>query len=128
MIEKECLDAETTASTSREEAEEPSVKKKDEKETAMTFLLGTTANSTQCTDEDRSGKGEFEWFKRERQLHHDECALSWWKSNQEWFLITKVACKLLCITASERIFSTAGLTVSNLRSSLKPENIDMLIF
>jgi len=48
----------------------------------MTFLLVTAANSAHCTDEDRSGKGEFAQFKRERQLHHDECALVWWKSNQ----------------------------------------------
>ena len=130
MIE-ESLEAEPTTSTSREESGEPNAKKK--KETAMSFLLGTTASSSQSTEEDKSGKAEFDRFKREPQLHHDECALLWWKSNQERFpVISKVARQLLCVLAtsvpSERIFSTAGLVVSNLRSSLKSENTDMLIF
>ena len=130
-IIEESLEAEPTTSTSREESGEPNAKKK--KETAMSFLLGTTASSSQSTKEDKSGKAEFDRFKREPQLHHDKCALLWWKSNQERFpVISKVARQLLCVPAtsvpSERIFSTAGLVVSNLRSSLKSENTDMLIF
>lgn len=111
--------------------EEPRAKKKNDKETALSFLLGAT--STQSAEEDNSGKGEFERFKKEAQLHHDENALVWWKTNQERFpVIAKIARQLLCVPAtsvpSERIFSTVGLIVSNLRSSLKPENTDMLIF
>ena len=128
-MEKECHQAEKAT----EVAEEPRSKKKknNEEETAMSFLLGAT--STQSTEEDNSGKGEFERFKKEPQLHHDENALVWWKTNQERFpVIANVARQLLCVPAtsvpSERIFSTAGLIVSNLRSSLKPENTDMLIF
>jgi len=127
-IEKEYQEAERAT----EIIEEPRAKKKksNEKETAMSFLLGA---STQSAGEDYSAKGEFERFKKEPQLHHDEHALEWWKNNHERFpLIAKVARQLLCVPAtsvpSERIFSTAGLIVSNLRSSLKPENTDMLIF
>ena len=115
--------------------EEPRAKKKksNEKETVtlrMSFLLGA---STQSAGEDYSAKGEFERFKKEPQLHHDEHAVEWWKNNHEQFpLIVKVAHQLLCVPAasvpSERIFSTAGLIVSNLKSSLKPENTGMLIF
>ena len=124
-IEKEYQEAERAT----EIIEEPK-KKSNEKETAMSFLLGA---STQSAGEDYSAKGEFERFKKEPQLHHDEHALEWWKKNHERFpLIAKVARQLLCVPAtsvpSERIFSTAGLIVSNLRSSLKPENTDMLIF
>jgi len=49
MIERECQDVERTAGTSREEIEEQSTNSKDGKETAMTFLLGVTANSVHCT-------------------------------------------------------------------------------
>ena len=75
--------------------------------------MRTTTNSTRSTDEDKLGKAELEQFKRQPQLHHDECALLWWKSNQEQFpVIAEVARKLLCVPAtsvpSERIFSTAG--------------------
>ena len=54
--------------------EEPRAKKKkgNEKETAMSFLLGA---STQSAGEDHSAKGEFERFKKEPQLHNDEHAL-----------------------------------------------------
>ncbi|XP_030386796.1 uncharacterized protein LOC115633472 isoform X2 [Scaptodrosophila lebanonensis] len=41
-------------------------------------------------------------------------------------------CKYLCVpatsTESERMFSKAGLIVSEKRSSLKSKNVDMLIF
>ena len=52
MIEKECQgteDVEMTEGTSREEAEEQRGNKKDERETAMTFLLGKIANSAKTS-------------------------------------------------------------------------------
>ena len=130
-METECQQAEKATGEVTEEPRAKKKKKDEKKETAMSFLLGAT--STQSAEENSSGKGEFERFKKEPQLHHDENALLWWKANQERFpLIAQVARQLLCVPAtsvpSERIFSTAGLIVSNLRSSLKPENTDMLIF
>ena len=88
------------------------------------------ATLTQSAEDNNSGRGEFEHFKKEPQLHHDENALLWWKTNQERFpIIAKVARQLLCVPVtsvpSERIFSTARLIVSNLRSSLKPDNTDI---
>ena len=57
--------------------------------------------STQSAEEDNSTKGEFECFKKEPQLHHDEHALEWWKNNHERFpLIAKVAFQLLCVPAT----------------------------
>jgi len=45
--------------TTRFSTEEPNAKKKDENKTAMSLLLGA-ANSTPSTDEDKSGKAEYE--------------------------------------------------------------------
>ena len=46
--------------------------------------------------------------------------------------LAEIARRLLCVpassTASERLFSTAGSTVSKIRNSLKPENVDALLF
>ena len=46
--------------------------------------------------------------------------------------LAKVAGSIMCVPAtsraSERLFSTAGLTVINLQSCLKPENVDVFVF
>ena len=65
VLEKEYQEAERVT----EIIEEPRAKKK--------------GASTQSAGEDYSAKGEFERFKKEPQLHHDEHALEWWKNNHE---------------------------------------------
>ena len=72
-------------------------------------------------------------FQNEPQTHHDFDALVWWKMNSKRFpILARLAKRYLCVPATsipaERIFSTARLVVSNKRSSLTPENADMLIF
>ena len=57
----------------------------------------------------------------------------WWKDNTARFpLLSKLAKTFLNIpatsTPSERVFSTAGQTVTQLRSCLKPSKVDALIF
>ena len=57
----------------------------------------------------------------------------WWKVNEPRFPnISKLAKSILCIpatsTASERIFSSAGTTISKKRNCLKPENVDEILF
>ena len=59
--------------------------------------------------------------------------LNCWKNNTHRYLrVAKVARDVLAIPAtsapSERIFSTAGLTVTKLRSCLKPSSVDALVF
>lgn len=59
--------------------------------------------------------------------------LIWWKQNESKFpRISKVAKRLLCIPATsapaERLFSNAGLTISDRRTRLEPENAEMLVF
>ena len=54
------------------------------------------------------------------------------KNAERFPTIAKVAKRYLCIPATsvpaERVFSTAGLIINEKRSSLLPENSDMLIF
>ncbi len=64
-------------------------------------------------------------------LHSDPIA--WWRDNQARFpLLSKVGRKYMTICAtsapSERVFSKAGNIVSPLRSSLKPNKVNMLVF
>lgn len=50
----------------------------------------------------------------------------------EFSILQRCAKKILCTPAtsvpSERIFSKAGIVVSDRRSRIKPKNVDMLIF
>jgi hypothetical protein len=59
--------------------------------------------------------------------------LSWWRTKQEKFpLLAKLAMKYLSIPAtsapSERVFSTAGITIANDRARLDPTGAGELVF
>ena len=66
-------------------------------------------------------------------LKSRENVLEWWSHNSGQFPnIAKLAKRYLCVPATsvpaEQVFSVAGEVVNCKRSSLKPENVDMLIF
>ena len=103
--------------------------KKQREDTAMSFLLGKERDH----DSTPTWEVEIERFQREPQVHHDLDALDWWQKNEIRFpSLAKLARRYLCVPATsvsaERIFSIAGLVISNKRSNLTPENADMLIF
>ena len=59
--------------------------------------------------------------------------LTWWRTNCTLFpMLSSLVRKYLCVpatsTPSERVFSTAGNLVTQKRSMLKPETVDMLVF
>ncbi len=59
--------------------------------------------------------------------------LAWWRNHcRDFRLLAKRAKKYLCIqassSASERLFSKAGLVITPKRTQLKPEKANMLIF
>jgi len=59
--------------------------------------------------------------------------LAWWKKNEKMFpTLAILARRYLCIPAtsspSERLFSTAGLTISKRRNALGDENASAIIF
>ena len=76
---------------------------------------------------------ELDLYFVEKPVARDVQPLKWWKENNACFpRLADVARVLLGIPATsapaERIFSTAGLTVTKLRSCLKPESVEALIF
>ncbi len=106
-------------------AEPPPAKKKS---SAMDFLLGDTGNSVSLTTKD-----EMDRFIQEPIVDHDSNVLEWWRRNEErFYALSVLAKKLFCIPAtsvpSERIFSIAGNIITKKRASLKPDNLDMLVF
>ena len=121
--------ATTDPSSSDSTCTQPQAKKRKE-ETAMSFLLGV---GTESDGDTLSWQDEIEQFHRESQVHHDSDALEWWqKSEMRFPTLPKLVRHYLCVPATsvpaERIFSIAGLVISNKRSSLTLENADMLIF
>lgn len=62
----------------------------------------------------------------------EDPALWWWNRRDTYPLLSDLALSYLCVqassTPSERVFSTAGDTISPERSRILPEKADMLIF
>ena len=63
----------------------------------------------------------------------DSNPLTWWKSHETKYpRLAKLAQEYLSVPATsiptERTFSVAGLTVSNLRTTLDPDTVDQIIF
>lgn len=100
--------------------------------TALDLLLGSENGSTHADEEDPIMQ-EVDQYLKEPNAPRESSPLLWWKANQQHFpLTTKLAKKYLGIpatsTPSERVFSTAGLTVTRLRSCLTPDHVNMLVF
>ena len=103
----------------------PSCKKT---KTAFDILLGEEEEVT-----DNSCEAELNQYFAEKVATRDTDPLQWWSMNEFRFkTLAQVARSILCVlatsTASERLFSTAGLAVTNLRSCLKPDNVDAFVF
>ena len=100
---------------------------------ALAFLL-----ESDNSDADNLNDAEVQVnrYLTEPPLKCDEpgnCCLDWWKINGGRFpQVAVLARRYLCVpptsVPAERIFSTAGLVINKQRSSLTPENADMIIF
>lgn len=100
------------------------------KKHALDILLGD--EDTQESNEE-TVKNELLQYLADKPPSRDNQPLLWWKTNEHRFSrLTKVARSWLCIpatsTPSERLFSKAGSVVSKKRNSLKPKNVDVILF
>ncbi|CAF2262836.1 unnamed protein product, partial [Rotaria magnacalcarata] len=84
----------------------------------------TSSNST-CS--------ELIMYQHEREISRNDNPLKWWSENKRKYpLLSQLACKYLCISAtsapSERMFSASGYLTSDRRSRLTPESANVLLF
>ena len=88
-------------------------------------------------DDDDSSRGslseEFDNYLKLTPLKSRDNCLEWWSHNSLQFPnLAKLAKRYLCVSAisvpAEQVFSVAGEVINKKRFSLKPENVDMLIF
>ena len=99
------------------------------KKTALDIIFGEEEMSS-C---EVSPLDEVVQFMGEKIVPRTTLPLTWWKENATKYpRLARIARWVIGIpttsATSERVFSTAGLTVSKLRSCLKPTNVDALIF
>ena len=108
------------------EVVEPQLKKK--RTSSLDLILGPEQAASHISTAD-----ELKQFLSEKPSLRKDSPLLWWKVNAERFpnlaCLARVPLSIPAISApSERVFSTAGNTVTKLRNCLKPKNIDALIF
>ncbi|XP_041841996.1 E3 SUMO-protein ligase ZBED1-like [Melanotaenia boesemani] len=111
----------------------PSTSKK--KKTLGSFFKVSGATTPRPTphQEQQAAATELRSYLQCANLDSEEDPLDWWREHQRLYpKLSKLAKKYLSIPAtsspSERVFSTGGDVVTCLRSSLKPENVDRLVF
>ncbi|XP_051784409.1 E3 SUMO-protein ligase ZBED1-like [Erpetoichthys calabaricus] len=78
-------------------------------------------------------KAEMSSYLVSPMLDSEANPLDWWRKHHVHFpTLSKVAKKYICVPAtsspSERVFSSGGNIVTCLRSCLKPEKVNMLVF
>ena len=76
---------------------------------------------------------ELKRYLEEPHISREEDPLAWWRERATLFpKLKEMANRYLCTPASsvpsERLFSKAGELISHRRSSLKEENINMILF
>ena len=91
-------------------------------------------SSPQILDVHQKAEVEVNDYLREAKLNRKEDPFIYWTGNNaiKWPLLTKLASKLHSApptsAESERLFSTAGLIVNDLRKRLTPEHVEKLLF
>ena len=121
--------AEDIAKLDQKESE-PHHKMRKTEMNAWDILLG---DEEQPIDSNNSRQQECDSYWAEKTRARDGDPLKWWSVKQEAYpSIARLAKRLLCIpatsAASERVFSTTGNTITQLRNSLSGNTVESLIF
>ena len=128
LVEKaSALECSCSSTGTSDEPSPPPVKKK--KPNVLDRLLGEVDRD----DENTSVSEEVTLFMQERPIKRKEDPLSWWRGNARHFPhLAILARRYLAIpatsTASERVFSVAGIVVDKRWCALTVEMIDALVF
>ena len=96
---------------------------------AIDFLLGPEYRNPSTLKQNE----ELSFYLKDPPIRPSEDPLIWWKRNDHRFpVLAKIARQYLVIPGTsvpaERVFSTAGLIISSIRSRLTPDHANMLIF
>ncbi|XP_039597059.1 E3 SUMO-protein ligase ZBED1-like [Polypterus senegalus] len=121
---------ETAQKTSEEDAEAGCAPKK---KMTLGSYFKTAEQALPPNNQKSSVACELESLLQSSYLDSEGDPLKWWKEHEKSYpRLSKVAKKYLCIPAtsspSERAFSSGGNLVTCLRSSLKPDQVDRLVF
>jgi len=114
-------DIEANSSSSSQNLQPPAKKK------ALDILFGQEERNSSVSSD------EVELYFSENSIPRSFNPLQWWKANSFRYprpsqLVKPLFAIPATSTASERLFSVAGLTVSRLCSSLNRENVNALVF
>ena len=129
LVEKaSALECSCSSAGTSDEPSPPPVKKK--KPNVLDRLLGEEVDRD---DENTSVSEEITLFMQERPIKRKEYPLSWWRGNAIRFPhLAILARRYLAIpatsTASDRVFSVAGIVVDKRWCALTVEMIDALVF
>ena len=128
---KEALLSKMELMEASEDAEQPTEPPAKRPTTALDILLGPEEDSN---DESSSAlSDELQGYLATKAASKDTNPLVWWEANgYNHPHIAKIAKALFSIpaksTPTERIFSKSGLIVNDLRSTLKPDMVNALLF
>lgn len=127
-VHRESSTESTEPSTSSTEAKKP-------KRSLGSFFKGSeaTPSPVPTLSLHQTIEAELSSYLVSPMLDSEGNPLEWWRKHHVYFpTLSKVAKKYLCIPAtsspSERVFSSGGNIVTCLRSCLKPEKVNMLVF
>lgn len=118
-----------------ETAEEDAPTTSKKKKTLGSFFKTTEGTTPRPShhQEEQAIASELQSYLQLDNLDSEEDPLDWWREHQRPYpQLSKLAKKYLCIPAtsspSEMVFSTGRNVVTCLHSSLKPDNVDRLVF
>lgn len=98
----------------------------------LVLLEEVVVDNSGCSIEEKAKKEVQEYKSFKGELTEVDPILWWWQKRDRMPVLSNSAKKYLCVqassTPSERVFSTAGDTVSVERARLLPEKMDMLVF